>query len=322
MSRPKVLLSNPTIPSVAFDLLKVTCDVVTAKSGDKPSILEAVPGVDAILWCNSLRLDQDILDAAGPQLKVVATSSSGYNHVDTGELKRRGIKFGNTPDVLSNAVADIAVLLALAASRRLTEGRFHIEKGTWANNGNNFQWMLGQDIAGSTIGIIGFGGIGQAIAKRLLGFGIARILYTGHREKPEGKELGARFVNLDTLAKESDFVIVAAPLTKETEHMCNADFFSKMKRTSILVNISRGQLVDQEALINALKEGQIFAAGLDVMVPEPLPPDNELLSLPNVVLLPHLGSATVSTRNAMSELAALNILRVLGGEEMFTPVPL
>ncbi|CAH1982890.1 unnamed protein product [Acanthoscelides obtectus] len=184
----------------------------------------------------------------------------------------------------------------------------------------HYQWILGQDINNSTVGIVGFGGIGQAIAKRLKGFEVRQILYTGHREKPEGKSLGAKFVSLDTLLRDSDYVIICAPLTKDTEDMCNEEFFSKMKKTAVFVNISRGRVVDQPALIKALKTGTIFAAGLDVMTPEPLPPDHELLKLPNIVLTPHRGIATVETENTMALLAAKNILKCLAGEEMLHPV--
>ncbi|CAG9767247.1 unnamed protein product [Ceutorhynchus assimilis] len=322
MSRFKVLIANPSVPRIAHELLSKTCDVVTSSAYDRASIvkdLEAANGVDALFWATHNPVDKELLDAAGSKLKVLSTMSAGYNHIDTKELKARGIKLSNTPNVLNNAVADVAVLLAMAASRRFTEGRQHIEHGTWINYFDT-QWMLGQDITGSTIGIIGLGGIGQAIAKRLKGFDVGKILYTGHREKPEGKAIGAEFVNLDSLIKNSDFIVLAAPLTNATHHMCNSDFFGKMKKTGILINISRGALVDHQALIKALKEGQIFAAGLDVMEPEPLNTDSELLKLPNVVLTPHIGSATNNTRNAMAELTAQNILRALSGQEMLTPV--
>lgn len=229
-------------------------------------------------------------------MKTVGTMSAGTNHIDIPELKKRGIKLGNTPMVLDDAVADTAILLALGAARRLHEGRLKIEqyilyfffykqikklflRNQWRPN---LQWMLGQDITGSTVGIVGLGGIGQTIVKKLKSFSVDKFLYTGHREKPEGKELGCQFVSLDTLVKESDFVIVACPLTSETKSMFNDEIFNKMKKTSVFVNISRGEVVDQDALIRALKGGKIFAAGLDVMTPEPLPPGHELLKLPNV----------------------------------------
>ncbi|KAJ8916813.1 hypothetical protein NQ315_005820 [Exocentrus adspersus] len=291
MNRPKVLVSNPTVPQIGFDLLQKYCDIIRIENENetKEEIISKVKGVDAIYWASRLKLDKDIIEAAGPQMKVVGTMSAGYNHIDVDELKKRGIKLGNTPNVLNNAVADIAVLLALAASRRIHEGRLKIENNQWDLGS---QWMLGQDISGATVGIIGLGGIGQAIVKRLIPFEVQQFLYTGHREKVEGKELGAKFVSLDTLVRESDFVIVSCPLNSETEEMCNEDFFAKMKKTAVFVNISRGKVVHQPSLVKALRDGQIFAAGLDVMTPEPLPPDDELLKLPNAVIVPHLGSAT------------------------------
>ncbi|CAH0564752.1 unnamed protein product [Brassicogethes aeneus] len=317
MSRPTVLMSSPTIPKIAFDLLETRCNLVRTTTDSKNEILEKVKGVDAIFWASHLPLNKEVLENAGSQMKTIGTMSAGFNHIDIGELKSRGIKLGNTPEVLNDGVADVAVLLALGASRRLQEGRLKIENNEW--NSHN-QWMLGQDISGSTVGIIGLGGIGQAIVKRLKPFNVAKFIYTGHKEKPEGKTLGAHFVDLETLNKESDFIIVACPLNDETRGMINDDFLSKTKKTAVLVNISRGDVVNQEALIKALKEDRLFAAGLDVMTPEPLPSNHELLKMPNVVLMPHLGSATKKTRDAMAELTAQNILRGLGGEPMLTPV--
>ncbi|CAH1956513.1 unnamed protein product [Acanthoscelides obtectus] len=315
---PKVLIAEPSTPRSGISYLKEHgCQVIELEKATEDEVLKHIAEVDALLLAPPLKLTNKILDAAGCNMKTVATVSAGYNHIDIDELRKRGIKLGNTPRVLDAAVADHAVMLALAAARRLHEGRLKIENNEWKSD---YQWMLGQDICNSTVGIIGLGNIGQAIAKRMKGFDIKQILYTGHREKPEGKELGAKFVSLDTLARDSDFVIISVPLTKETEGMCNEEFFSKMKKTSVFVNISRGQVVDQPALIKALKTNSIFAAGLDVMTPEPLPPDHEMLKLPNLVLTPHIGSATTNTRNEMSLLAAKNILKGLAGEEMIYPV--
>ncbi|KAL3274627.1 hypothetical protein HHI36_016008 [Cryptolaemus montrouzieri] len=318
MGKFKVLVANNTIPQIAHDLLKSECEVRVCEA-EREQILQNIPGIDAMLWSSHLQLDKEMLDKAGPQLKVIGTMSAGYDNIDVEELKKRGIKFGNTPGVLDDAVADIAVLLILAASRRYIEGRQAIEDCSWSHK-NGTQWLLGQDVSGATIGIVGLGGIGQAIAHRVKCFNVAKILYTGHKEKPEGKAIGAEFVSLDALLKNSDFVICSAPLTKETDKMFNAESFSKMKKTSIFVNVSRGALVNQPDLVRALKEKQIFAAGLDVMTPEPLPPDHELLRLSNCVIIPHLGSATWKTRNAMAERAAKNILNALKGEPMISPV--
>ncbi|XP_044253009.1 glyoxylate reductase/hydroxypyruvate reductase-like [Tribolium madens] len=314
---PKILITNPTVPQIALDLLGRGCELIHTKDDKRESILEKVAGVDAILWATKTNLDVEILDKAGPQMKTVGTMSAGVNNIDVPELKRRGIRLGNTPQILDDAVADVAILLALGAARRLHEGRLKIEKNEWTPG---LSWLLGQDVTSSVVGIVGLGGIGQAIVKRMKGFSVRKFLYTGHREKPEGKELGCEFVSLETLVKDSDFVIVSCPLTSETKSMFNDSIFDKMKKTAVFVNVSRGEVVDQDALIRALKSGKIFAAGLDVMTPEPLPPDHELVKLPNVVLLPHLGSATESTRKGMAEITAHNILRGIVGEEMFAEV--
>ncbi|KAG5882978.1 hypothetical protein JTB14_026436 [Gonioctena quinquepunctata] len=284
---PKILVFGPFVPVVGPEKLKeMGCQVIKVENYSKEDILEKVKGVEALFWASHEKLDNDILDAAGSQMKVIGAMSAGYNHIDIGEVKKRGIKLGNTPNVLNDAVADVAILLALAASRRLHEGRLKMENNEWNSHS---EWLLGQDMTNSTVGIVGLGGIGQTIVERLRGFNIAQFLYNGRTEKPQAKTLGAKFVSLDTLLKDSDFVMMAVPLTNETEEMCNDDFFSKMKKTAVFVNISRGKVVDQPALIRALKNETIFAAGLDVMTPEPLPPNHELMKLPNLVLLPHLG---------------------------------
>lgn len=276
-------------------------------------------GVEGILWATYGPLNTEALDAAGPQLKAISTYSAGLDYVDLAEVRQRNVSIGYTPRVLDNAVADIAVGLLIAASRRFHEARLAIEKSEWAVTMP--QWMLGQDIEESTVGVVGLGNIGQAIAKRLRGFDIGRLLYSGHRPKPEAETLNAEFVPFEQLVKESDFVIIAAPLTSETRNMFNRTTFEMMKSTSVLVNIARGQIVNTADLVEALKTGQIFAAGLDVMDPEPLPADHELLTLPNCVISPHLGSATVNTRTTMALLAANNVLRGIAGREMISPAP-
>ncbi|XP_045477778.1 glyoxylate reductase/hydroxypyruvate reductase-like isoform X2 [Harmonia axyridis] len=318
MSKFKVLVANSSVPQIAHDLLKAECDVRVCEAEREP-ILQNIRGVDALFWSSHHKLDKEMLDKAGPQLKVIGTMSAGYDNIDVEEIRKRGIKFGNTPGVLNDAVADMTVLLALMTSRRYLEGRESIEKSTWSEK-NGPQWLLGRDLSGSTVGIVGLGNIGQTILSRLKCFKVEKFLYTGHKEKPEGKCLSAHFVPMDTLLQESDFVIASVPLTKSTEGMFNAEAFSKMKKTAIFINVSRGGIVNQPDLVGALKKNQIYAAGIDVMTPEPLPPDHELLKLKNCVVTPHMGSATINTRNSMAELAAKNILKALKGEPMIAPV--
>ncbi|OAD54394.1 Glyoxylate reductase/hydroxypyruvate reductase [Eufriesea mexicana] len=308
--KPRVLVTSNDIPSAGIELLRKTCDVTIIQNvgTNREDVLQVLPGHDAILLSSHIDVNSEFLNIAGPSLKVVSTISAGYDHLDVPEIKRRGIKVGYTPMVLSAAVAEIAVILALNAARRIHEGRLKLEQG---HVEKNFQWLLGQDIRGSTVGIVGLGNIGQAIVKRLKEFEVARFVYTGHSRKKAGDELGANFVSLDDLLSQSDFVIVAAPLTNETRGLFDDSAFGKMKKNAIFVNIARGQIVKTDALIRALRNNTIFAAGLDVTDPEPLPTDHELLKIPNAVIIPHMGSATVKTRIDMSLTAAQNILNGL-----------
>ncbi|XP_046402451.1 glyoxylate reductase/hydroxypyruvate reductase-like [Ischnura elegans] len=321
MSRPKVLISNGEIPEKGLNLLKEKCDLIICPELPYPlraDILKRVKGVDAIFWFTKVKLDKEMMDEAGETLKVVGTMSAGYDHIDIAELKRRGILVGNTPNVLASAVAEIAVGLIIAAARRFHEGQMALMANSWNTGGP--QWMLGMEVRGSTVGIVGLGGIGQAVARRLQSFEVGRIIYCGHSPKKEGDAIGAEFVTLEKLLQESDFVIVSCPLTPETKGMFNDEAFSKMKKTAILINVARGDLVDQDALVRALSEGKIWAAGLDVMNPEPLPSNHPLTSLKNCFLTPHLGSATVITRQDMAMLTARNILCGLEGKPL--PAPL
>ncbi|XP_004524807.1 glyoxylate reductase/hydroxypyruvate reductase isoform X1 [Ceratitis capitata] len=317
----KILVTHPEVPQEGIDLLTRDCEVIICQNVPtvRAEILEKSKGVDALLWGGHDALNAEALDAAGPQLKAISTMSAGIDYVDVAEVKRRKIPLGHTPIVLNNAVADTAVGLLLAAARRFHEGRLKIETDKW--EGGHLNWMLGQDVRDSVVGFFGFGGIAQTIAKRLSGFDIDSVLYTTRRRVSEDieKEYNAKKVDFDTMLSQSDFVIIASPLTKETAGIFNATAFGKMKKTAVLVNIARGGIVNQQDLYEALKTNQIFAAGLDVMTPEPLPANDPLLSLPNLVLLPHLGSATQRTRADMAVIAAHNVLRGLAGEPMLSP---
>lgn len=252
---------------------------------------------DGLLTMLSERVDAELLDAAGPRLKVVANHAVGYDNIDVDECTRRGIVVANTPDVLTEATADLAWALVLAAVRRVGEGDRFLRAGTpwiWGP-----RMMLGHDLYGRTLGIVGYGRIGQATARRAKGFGM-RVIHT--RETP-----------FDQLVAESDVISIHAPLTPETRHLFNADVFRRMKPTAVLVNTARGPLVDEAALAEALRQGEIFAAGLDVFEREP-EVHQELLGLDNVTVVPHLGSATVETRAAMGLFAVENLLKGLHGE--------
>lgn len=322
MSLKRVLIANKTYPVAGLEFMKdktitTVIPYLEYEQESLPTIKKTIPGYDAVIWNVKHKLTGEILDIAGPQLKVISTMSSGTDHIDLAEIRKRGLTLGNTPKVLDNAVADITVALMIAAARRFKEGVIELESGEWKPG---VQWTLGQDVSGSTVGIIGFGGIGQAVLRRLRGFDVARFIYSGRTEKPEAKSLGAERVPLKQLLEESDYVCLCCPLTAETRHLINNDTLKLMKKTAVLVNIARGEVIDQTALYEALKEKQIFAAGLDVVTPEPLPKDHPLISLPNCYIVPHLGSATNNTRNEMALMAARNILSGLAGKPMQHPV--
>ncbi|KAI9584191.1 glyoxylate reductase/hydroxypyruvate reductase-like [Glossina fuscipes] len=317
----KVLVTHPEVPKEALDLLSQVTEVIVCESlpPNRTEILEKAKGVHAFLWGSHEPLNDQVLKAAGPQLKAITTMSAGIDYVDVELLKSHKIPLGHTPIVLSAAVADLAMGLMLAAARRLQEGRRKIETSTWENY--HINWMWGQDIRNATVGFYGFGNIGQTIAQRLQGFDIAGILYTTRHAIGEDKEkqFNAKKVPFTELVEKSDIIFIAAPLTPETQGAFNSTAFQQMKPTAVLVNIARGPIVNQKDLYTALKTQQIFAAGIDVVDSEPLPADDPLLTLPNIVITPHIGSATKRTRTDMAIVAAHNILRGLAGEPMFSP---
>lgn len=276
----------------------------------RAELLERVRGVDGLLCLLTEKIDAELMDAAGPQLKVISSMSVGVDHVDVAAATARGIPVGNTPGVLTDATADMAFALLLAAARRVVEGERYVREGRWKTW--HPQLLLGKDFVGATLGIIGFGRIGQAVAKRAQGFDL-RVIFHDPSAKPA---FGAQPVDLDTLLRESDFVSLHVPLTDSTRHLVNAGFLAKMKPDAILVNTSRGGVVDQAALYEALKSRRIFAAALDVTDPEPLPLDSPLLELDNCLIVPHLGSASQRTRGMMAYLAAENLIAGLKGERL------
>ncbi|TNM98763.1 hypothetical protein fugu_013327 [Takifugu bimaculatus] len=219
----------------------------------RAELLKRVQGVDGLLCLLSDKIDAEVLDAAGPKLKVISTLSVGYDHLVMEEVKKRGIRVGYTPDVLTDATAELTVALLLATARRLPEGIEEVKNGGWSSW--KPLWMCGYGLSGSTVGIVGLGRIGMAIARRLLPFGVQRLLYSGRTAKAEAAEVKGEFVPLDTLLAESDFIVISCSLTPETQGMCNKEFFSKMKNTAVFVNSSRGAVVNQEDLYQALDHG-------------------------------------------------------------------
>jgi lactate dehydrogenase-like 2-hydroxyacid dehydrogenase len=303
--------------SAAIDRIRSQC-TVRQWDDDAPVpravLLEQIAGVDGLYCLITDRIDAAVLDAAGPQLKVVSTMSVGYDHVDVGACRERGIPVGNTPGVLTETTADLTLALMLATARRLPEGLAAVKDGTWGPW--HPEWLTGRDVYGSTVGIVGLGRIGASVARRLMGFD-CRILYSGPKPHPELAEpVHAEYVAFETLLAQSDFVTIHCPLSAATRHLFDATAFRQMRPAAILLNTSRGGVVDQDALYHALNTGQIAAAGLDVTTPEPLPPDHPLLTLSNCVVLPHIGSASVATRTQMALMAADNLLAGVYGRPL------
>ncbi|XP_042341595.1 glyoxylate reductase/hydroxypyruvate reductase b [Plectropomus leopardus] len=287
----------------------------------RKELLQRVKGVDGLLCVLTEKIDAEVLDAAGPNLKVLSTMSVGFDHLSLEELKKRGIRVGYTPEVLTDAVAELTVALLLTTSRRLIEATHEAKTGGWGTW--RTLWLCGHELANSTVGILGLGRIGVAIAERLAPFKVKKFIYTDVNPRPElASAINAEFVSFDEMAKQSDFLAVCCALTPETKEICNMNLFSKMKKTSIFINTSRGGVVNQEDLYEALSTGEIAGAGLDVTVPEPLPTNHPLFTLKNCVILPHIASASYTTRNAMSALATNNLLLGLRGEPMIKELKL
>ena len=313
MSKPNVLVTRPIMDG-PLARLRERCDVTVHENEfgiPRDELLDVVKGRDALITMLTEQVDAELLAAAGPQLKIVANHAVGFDNVDVAACTAAGVLATNTPDVLTETTADTAFALILAAARRIGEGeRFLRARTPWI-------WgplmMLGQDVHHKTIGVVGFGRIGQAVARRARGFGMT-VLYADAVQLPAEveAETAATRVELDELLERADVISIHTNLTPETRHLFSTEEFRRMKPTAVLVNTSRGPVVDEEALAEALATGEIFAAGLDVFEREPEVTER-LLELDNVVVIPHLGSATVDTRNAMGDLAVDNVFAALDG---------
>ena len=306
---PKVFISRRIVPA-GIEQLQKTCDVTIWDNPEPISqkeLHENAQGCDGIITMITDPVDAQLFDAAGSQLKVVCNYGVGYNNIDLEEATKRGIRIGNTPGVLTDATADTAASLLLAVARRIPEAQQSIHAGTWKT------WeplgFIGADLVNQTLGIVGLGRIGYAMAKRFHHGWDMNILYTSRTPKLEAEQsFNAKRVEFETLLQESDFISVHTDLNPETEGLFNKTAFEKMKSTAIFINTGRGKVHHQADLYDALKNGVIAGAGLDVTEPEPIPLDDPLLTLPNCTIVPHIGSATVSTRNKMADIAAKNIL--------------
>ena len=315
--RPRLLVTRRIFPEV-LDRLAAHFEL-DANQDDverpREALLARVADCDALFVVASDRIDAELLDRA-PRVRIVATGSVGYNHIDLAACAARGVAVTNTPDVLTEATADMAFTLLMAAARCVSQSERWLRDGQWKRWA--FDQFLGQDIQGSTVGIVGMGRIGSGVARRARGFGM-RVLYHNRSAAPEEAELGARRVPLDELLGEADHVVLVLPYSPQTHHLIGAAQLARMKPTATLVNIARGGIVDDAALALALAERRIFAAGLDVYENEPAL-NRALLAAPNVVLTPHIGSATRSSRVGMAALAADNLLAWAQGMPLVTPV--
>lgn len=302
------------IPEAGLALLREAADVTVWPDPLPPSreeLVELASGMDGLLTLLTDPIDGAFLDAV-PSVRVVSNFAVGYDNIDVPACTARGVAVCTTPDVLTETTADFAFALLMATARRIPESVAAVHRGEW----HTWEPMgfLGRDIAGATLGIVGLGRIGRAVARRATGFGM-RILYTNQERVPAAEaELGAEWTDLDTLLAESDFVSLHVPLTDETRGMIGAEQLRRMRRTAVLINTARGPVVQTDALVAALEAGEIWAAGLDVTDPEPLPADHPLLKHPRVVVAPHIASASEATRANMATLAAQNLLAVLRGE--------
>lgn len=311
MQKPSVFVTR-SLPEKGLRLVEESCKAeIWAEETPPPreALMQGMRGKDGLLSLLTDIVDAEIMDAA-PNLKVISNCAVGVDNVDLAAATARGIPVGNTPDVLTDATADMAFALLLSAARRIVEGVNYVKAGNWKTW--NLQLLLGADLAGRTLGIVGLGRIGKAVARRAKGFGL-RVIYFD----PEvAGDAIAQAVSFDNLLREADFISLHVPLTPETRHMINEQALGRMKPTAILVNTARGPVVDHEALFRALEEHWIFAAALDVTEPEPLEPSSPLLDLKNCLVVPHLGSASFWTREQMAVLAAENLIAGLEGRRL------
>lgn len=317
MSTPKPLvLVTHTLPTDWLAPLKEKCRLVIGPEGGKgltPHLEKHLPEADALFTLLVDPITEDILERA-PNLKVVSQMAVGVDNVDIAACARRGIPVGHTPGVLTAGTADLTWGLLLSVARRIPESQADARAGRWTT-WNPTGW-LGADLNGATLGIVGMGKIGTAVARRANGFGL-RLLFANRSPLPScEEELNAQQVPLDKVLEESDFVSLHVPLTEETHHLIDAQSLQKMKSTAILINAARGPVVDTSALLQALREGWITAAGLDVTDPEPLPSEHPLYALSNCIITPHIGSASYNTRRRMAKIACQNVLAGLEGRAL------
>ncbi|MEK5270124.1 D-glycerate dehydrogenase [Aeribacillus sp. FSL K6-8394] len=312
--KPKVFVTRK-LPIEIIEKIKEVCDVSMWEEEEIPvprNVLESqIQEVDGLFCLLTETIDKSLLDKA-KNLKIISNMAVGYNNIDVEAATQRKIMVTNTPGVLTETTADLTFALLLATARRLIEASEYLRQGKWKT------WspmqLIGQDVFGATLGIIGMGRIGEAVARRAKGFDM-KVLYYNRNRKPKAEQsLGVEYADLPELLQTSDFVCILTPYTPETRNLIGEKELKLMKKTAVLINTARGGIVDEEALFQALKKGEIWGAGLDVFEKEPVPVDHPLLTLPNVVALPHIGSASKKTRLRMANIAAENLIQGLQGK--------
>jgi glyoxylate reductase len=316
MTKARVFVTR-LIPEKGLELLRQEADVEVWQERFPPPyqmLVQKVSGIDALLCLLTDKIDKNLMDAIGPRLKVISQMAVGFDNIDVAAATARGIPIGNTPGVLTDTTADFAWSLLMAAARRVVESDKYTRAGKWKTWGP--VEFLGPDITGATLGIIGFGRIGQALARRAQGFDMRILYYSTKRQIEAEQKYGAQYVDLNTLLRESDFVSLHTTLSQETHHLMDDTRLKMMKPGGILINTARGPVIDTEALYRALSSGTIAYAALDVTEPEPIQPDDPLLTLDNIIITPHIASASFRTRTRMATMAAENLIAGLKGERL------
>ncbi len=319
MAKPKVFVTR-IIPDEGLALVREQTDMTLWEDDLPPpySVLrEQARNADGLLTLLTDKMDAPLMDDS-PRLKVISNMAVGYDNIDIPSATARGIPVGNTPGVLTDTTADFAFTLLMSAARRVQEGIDYVRAGKWKTWGPKL--LMGYDIHGATIGIFGFGRIGQGMATRSTGFGM-RVLYYDVQRRPDLEQsMGVTYADMDTLLRQSDFITIHTDLNESTRHLLNAEAFAKMKRNAIVINTARGPIVDPQALYEALQSGRIAGAALDVTEPEPIPMTSPLLTVPNCLIVPHIASASYVTRGKMAAMAAANLLAGLRGDRLPTCV--
>ena len=316
MDMPKVFVSR-IIPDKGLDMINEVAEAEVWQDEMPPSyevLLEKVSGVDGLVCLLTDKIDDQLMMAAGDKLKVISQMAVGFDNIDTTAASNRGIGVGHTPGVLTNTTADFAFALLMAASRRVAEGARYVHERRWKTWGPKL--LMGHDVYGATIGVVGGGRIGQAVAQRASGFAMRILCYDPFVDEAAARAFGAEATTLEYLLAESDFVSLHVPLMPDTRHMIGANELKAMKSTCVLINTARGPVVDPQALYQALNDGEISYAALDVTDPEPIPSEDPLLTLDNCLIVPHIASSSIASRTKMSTMVAENLAAGLKGERL------